>query len=76
MPYFDKLGRRIRICGSCGKKGKTVRHHLYGIICEPCFNRYQKLNRAKKGFHGKVRRKGTLHQDGIKLPNLNLGLDL
>ena len=33
--------------------------------------------RARKGFHGKVaKRKGIIHQDGIKMPKLDLRLKL
>ena len=31
---------------------------------------------GKKGHHGKVVKKGTIHQDGIKLPKLDLRMKL
>jgi len=46
------------------------------IAYESLMNRHTRRKQANIGYHGKVRKrttkKGTIHQSGIKLPNLRL----
>jgi len=65
------------------KKGEEELVHVKGLkfsLYESDFDvvgHHHGYEKAKHGFHGKVaKRKGIIHQDGIKMPKLDLRFNL